>query len=163
MGLSRHLVIYLPFPVRKPFLQCPVWLQVCAFWARFSHICAIFTPELEPLTYVIIIIGSHLEYTAGWRPPPCWATQYDLLPLQSIFMFCRDICGSLQPSVFGSASISFSLVRVPHCEVMRPFAIHASHMPSPFPFLFHDGYQQLGEFGFFLYWLVRYMILPFDV
>jgi len=73
------------------------------------------------------------------------------------------LCGSLQPSVFGSASISFPIAGFFHHKVMPPIVIRASHMPSPFPFLFQDSCQQLGEFGFFLYCLVRYMILPFDV
>jgi len=44
------------------------------------------------------------------------------------------------PAVFGYASISFPLAGFPHREVMSPFFIHASHMHSSFPFLFHDGW-----------------------
>ena len=48
-------------------------------------------------------------------------------------------------SIFGSASISFPLVGFPHCAVMCPIVPHASCMSSPFPILFHDGCQQIGD------------------
>ena len=65
--------------------------------------------------------------------------------------------------VFGSASFLFTLAGFPHRDVMHPIVIHARRMPNPFPFVFHDGCQQLGEFGFILYCIVQYLILPVDV
>lgn len=48
-----HLPTY--FSVKHGSCTAPFWLEVCALWAWFAHICAIFTPELDPLSYVNLL------------------------------------------------------------------------------------------------------------
>ena len=63
------------------FIVNPGIHQKCKLysWTQFCfHILAIIRglPKLA-----LIIIGSHLKSAAGWRPPPCYATQCDILPV----------------------------------------------------------------------------------
>jgi len=71
----------------------------------------------------IIIIGSHMESTAGWRPPPPPLCAV-LCHFSPALHFAEMFVDLFSPAVFGCTSVSFSSAGFSHREVMRPVVVH---------------------------------------